>query len=51
MLRFSGGYLRPSTPATTENVTPARPAPIRTPAVSTNVSGEVAYAIVASPAT
>ena len=36
MLRFSGGNLRPSTPETTLNVTPDRPTPISTPAVSTN---------------
>ena len=50
MLRFSGGYSRPSTPATTENVSPERPVPISTPAVRISMSGVVASAIVASPA-
>ena len=39
MLRFSGGYRRPSTPETTLYVTPDWPMPISTPAVSTNVNG------------
>ncbi len=51
MLRFSGGYARPSTPATTLNVSPDRPVPISTPQLSTSISGDVACAIVASPAT
>ncbi len=39
MLRFSGGNLRPSTPAITLYVRPESPTPISTPAVSTSVSG------------
>ena len=50
MLRFSGGNRRPSTPETTLNVTPDRPAPISTPAVSTNSQGAVTLAISARPA-
>ena len=49
MLRFSGGNARPSTPDTTEKVTPESPVPIRTPAVRTIISGVAACAIVTRP--
>ncbi len=51
MLRFSGGYARPSTPATTLYVSPESPIPISTPQLSMSASGVVACAIAASPAT
>ena len=49
MLRFSGGNVRPMMPAKIENVRPDRLVPISTPAVSTSVSGVVAWAIVTRP--